>query len=66
MPPYTQHLISTLSDLYRCACAPVRSAVLADVLGIPLRTAQWYLATAETHGLVTRRSPRTGWLPSVA
>lgn len=66
MTPFAAYLLSTLSDLYRCSCAPVRTAVLADVLAVTPRTARRYLSTAESAGLVTRRSPKTGWLPSRA
>lgn len=42
----------------------MRTRILAEVLGVPPRTARWYAARLETDGLVGRRSPKTGWLPA--
>ena len=64
MSPFTAYLLSILDTLSRDLGGPVRSAVLADMLGQPLRTTQYYLALAEHHRLVTRRSPKTGWMPA--
>lgn len=64
MTPFIAYLLSMLDQLHRDLGGPVRSAVLADTLGQPLRTTQWYLAQAEGQGVVTRRSPKTGWLPA--
>lgn len=66
MPPFTDYLLSMLDALYRDLGGPVRTVVLADTLLTTPRTARRYLALAESHGLVTRRSPKTGWLPARA
>lgn len=64
LAPFALYLHSTLMGLWRHTQTPVRSRLLADHAAIPLSTAQWYLARLERQGMVTRRTPKTGWLPA--
>jgi|GEM_PF-5290308 len=65
MLPFAEYLLSTLEALSAAnGGAPVRTVVLAGTLGIPERTARWYAALLERNGKVTRRSPKSGWLPA--
>lgn len=65
MPPYADYVLSSLVVLARANNRrPVRTVVLAELLGISPRTARLYLTRLETRGLVARLSPRSGWLPA--
>ena len=63
MAPFAEYLLKTIAELARCTGAPARTAILAETLGIPLRTIQRYANWLEAAGLVVRRSPRSGWIP---
>lgn len=62
--PFLHYLFTQLSTHWRCNQQPVRTVILADCLGLPLRTTQRYVSELERQGMVTRRTPKTGWLPA--
>lgn len=65
MPPYADYVLSSLQVLARAnSRRPVRTLILAELLGISPRTARLYLTRLENRGLVARLSPRSGWLPA--
>ncbi len=64
MSPYAHYVFTQLCERARHTGGPVRTVVLADLLGIAPRTARNYMRRLETNGYVTRLSPRSGWLPA--
>jgi Mn-dependent DtxR family transcriptional regulator len=59
-------LLLQIKDLYRRSRRPVRTIVLADMLGMHDRTVRKMLARMECRGVVQRRGQRGGWMPNVA
>lgn len=64
MLPYAEVVLRKIAELARQIGGPVRTVVLAGLLGISDRTARWYAHQLEQAGLVGRQSPKTGWLPA--
>lgn len=63
--PFADVILRTLSAIADVTGKPVRTAVLAELIGVAaVRTVRKYLARLEQAGLVTRRSPKSGWLPA--
>lgn len=67
MSPFAEYLWSTLRSLVRTSGgSPCRTVILAGLLNMPVRTLRWHLAQLEARGVVTRPSPKGGWLPATA
>lgn len=62
--PFADVILRLLARLSGRARRPVRTIDLSARTGAALRTLRWYLARLEAAGLVTRRSPKSGWLPA--
>lgn len=59
-------IVTTLRDLQRWCGGPVAGPVVADHVGLPPRTARYYLARLEQAGLVHRPAgPRSGWVANL-
>lgn len=62
MTPAAVRVLDVLVDVQRGAGVPVRTALVADLLGWPPRTVRYYLSQAERAGLVARpRGVKSGW-----
>lgn len=53
--------VADLVDVLRECRGPVKGTVLADLCGVPPRTAQRWLTTLERSGVVERRGVKGGW-----
>lgn len=54
--------VADLVEVLRECRGPVKGTVLADLCGVPPRTAQRWLTTLERQGVVERRGVKGGWL----
>jgi predicted transcriptional regulator len=61
-----QLVLRKVNELYRDIQGPVRTQLLADLVGKHDRTMRYVLVRLETRGLVQRRGQRGGWLPARA
>lgn len=65
LSPYEEHMVNKLRSLNR-TYGPVRSPAVAMTLGLPERSARYYLNQLESYGRVARpRGPRSGWVVCV-
>lgn len=64
MLPFCEVVLRTIERLARDIGGAVRTVVLANLLGIPVRTARHYAHRLEVAGLIGRKSPKGGWWPS--
>jgi DNA-binding GntR family transcriptional regulator len=61
---FERYLIQEVNQHYRRSRQPVRTVVLADLLGKNDRTIREVLRRLESKGAVQRRGQRGGWLPA--
>lgn len=61
---HVQHspTVADLVEVLRECRGPVKGPVLADLCGVPPRTAQRWLTTLERSGVVERRGVKGGWM----
>jgi predicted transcriptional regulator len=59
-------LLEQIEDTYHRSRSPVRTVVLADMIGKNDRTVRKVLGRLEIRGVVQRRGQRGGWMPNAA
>lgn len=66
MSPLESYLYRQIVASWRRTRQPVRTIVLADLIGKHDRTVRYKLADMERRKLVQRHGQRGGWLPGMA
>ncbi len=64
MPLIDKWVFEKLSQLYRDIQGPVRTLLIADLVGKHDRTIRYTLVRLEQQGYVVRKGQRGGWLPA--
>ncbi|MBL8161200.1 MAG: hypothetical protein JNJ61_04385 [Anaerolineae bacterium] len=64
MTPYESMIFAQLCQLYRNSHSPVRTLILADLLGKHDRYIRTYLVRLEKKEYIRRVGQRGGWLPT--
>lgn len=64
MSPFEQRIVDELRADWRRARKPTPTSLLAHRFSLPHRTMLYWLNKCEAAGVICRRTPHGGWLPS--